>query len=68
MMVALSKLCVSTMCKALKINCDILAKGNHKGLLVEKFHRFLNKAITIVAEDKGTNDVFVAASVVTGYA
>ena len=51
------------MCKALNINCDILAKRNHKGLLVDKFQRFLNKAITNAAEDSGTNDVFLAASV-----
>ena len=56
------------MCKVLNINCDIVAKKNHKGLLVEKFHRFLNKSITIAAEDRGANDTFVAASVVAGYA
>ena len=56
------------MCKALHINYEILAKRNHKGLLVEKFHRFLNKAITIAAEDRGTNDIFVAAGVAAGYA
>ena len=32
-----------TMCKALKINYDILAKRKHKGLLVDKFNRFVNK-------------------------
>ena len=35
----------SAMCKALQINYEILAKRNHGGLLVEKFYRFLNKAI-----------------------
>ena len=58
----------SAMCKALSINYDILAKRNYKGLLVEKLYRFLNKAITIAAEDRRTNDVFVAADVATGYA
>ena len=58
----------STMCKALRINYEILAKRNHKGLLVKKFHRFLNKEITIAAEDQGTNDIFVAAGVTAGYA
>ena len=58
----------SAICKALRINYEILAKRNHKGLLVEKFHRFLNKVITIAAEDRGTNDIFVAAGVVAGYA
>ena len=58
----------SAMCKALRINYDILAKKNHKGLLVEKFNRFLNKAVTIAAENRGTNDVFVTTGVAAGYA
>ena len=58
----------SAMCKALRINYDIFSKRNHKRLLLEKFHRFLNKVVTIAVEDRGTNDVFVAASVATGYA
>ena len=57
----------SAMCKALSINYDILAKRNHKILLVEKFYQFFNKAITIAAEDRRTNDVFVAADVAAGY-
>ena len=56
------------MCKALHINYNILAKRNHKGLLVEKFHRFINKAIAIATEDRNTNDVFVAAGVAAGCA
>ena len=55
-------------CKVLRINYEILAKRNHKGLLVKKFHRFLNKAITITVVDRGTNDVFVVAGVAVGYA
>ena len=58
----------SAMCKALRINYDIFSKRNHKRLLVDKFHRFLNKVVTIAVEDRGTNDVFVAASVAAGYA
>ena len=42
----------STMCKALNIKYDILAKRNHKGFLVEKIHRVLNKTITIAVEDR----------------
>ena len=53
----------SEMCKTLNINYNILAKRNSKGLLVEKFHRFINKSITILAEDRDTNNTFVAASV-----
>ena len=51
------------MCKALNQNYDILVKRNHKNLLVNKFHRFLNIAITTVLDDRETNDIFVAASV-----
>ena len=56
------------MCKSLKINYTILAKRNLKKLLVDKFHRFLNKAITIAAENRVTNDVFFAAGVAAGCA
>ena len=31
------------MCTALDIELWPLARGNHKGLLVEKYHRFLNQ-------------------------
>ena len=57
----------SAICKALNINYDVLTVRNHKGLLVEKFHHFINKAITIAVEDRGTNDAFIAARVATGY-
>ena len=53
------------MCKASHIKYDTL---NHKGLLVEKFHRFINKDITIAAGDRDKNDVFVIAGVAAGYA
>ena len=56
------------MCKSFNINYDILTERNHKGLRVEKFYRFINKAITIVVEDRGTSDIFVAAGVTAGYA
>ena len=56
------------MCDALNLNYDVLAKRNHKGLTVEHFHRFLNKSITITAEDCGTNDVLVPAGIAVGYA
>ena len=58
----------TSMCKSLNINYDVLAKRNHKSLLVEKFHRYIIMAITIEADDRGTNDIFVAAVVATGYA
>ena len=56
------------MCDALNINYDVLAKRNHKGLTVERFHRFLNKSITVAAEDRCTNDIFIPTGIAAGYA
>ncbi|GFH46278.1 hypothetical protein CTEN210_02752 [Chaetoceros tenuissimus] len=42
------------MCKILKVHFWPLAPGNHKGLSVEHYHRFLNKVVTISAEEQGT--------------
>ena len=47
---------------------DILAKLNHKGLTVKYLHCFLNNSITIVAEERGTNNIFVPVSIATDYA
>ena len=44
------------MCEALYLIHDILENRNHKGLTVEYFHCFLNKSVTIVAEERGNND------------
>ena len=55
------------MCKVLNISFDILAKINHKGLLVEKIHRLIVKSITITAEDRETNFVFFTVGVATDY-
>ena len=54
-------------CESLKIPFDCAAKRNHKSLLIEKFHRFLNKAVTIAASDRDTLDCFVEAGISTGY-
>ena len=54
------------MCKAVDINFDIFVKTNHKYLFVEIFHWFLNKVITIAAEDKNQWYI-VVASIVVGY-
>ena len=56
------------MCQSLNLNYEILAKRNHKGLSVEHFHRFLNKSVTIEAEDRGMIDIFVHAGIAAGYA
>ena len=50
------------------LNYDILANRNHKGLSVEYFHRFFNKIVTILAEERSTNDFFVPTDIVAGYA
>ena len=55
------------MCQSLNLNYEVLAKRNHKGLSVEHFHRFLNKSVTIAAEDRGTIDIFVPAGIAAGY-
>ena len=39
---------------ALKIHLRPQAQGNHKGILVEKCHRFLNKTQTIMGQDRGS--------------
>ena len=55
------------MCQTLNLNYDVLAKRNHKGLSVEHFHRFLNKSVTIVEEERGTTDIFAPASIANAY-
>ena len=46
------------MCKSLKLTFWPLARGNHKGNSVERYHRFLNKTQTIAGQDRNTNEVF----------
>ena len=41
------------MCEVLHLNYD--SKRNYKGLTVENYFRFLNKSVTIAAEERGTN-------------
>ena len=55
------------MCRALKLNYAIFSKHNYKRLLVEHFHFFLNKAITITIEDRQSNIIFIPTGIVTGY-
>ena len=57
-----------TMCQALNLSYDIFAQCNHKRLSVENFRRFLNKSVTIAAEDRDTTNIFVPAGIATGYA
>ena len=46
---------VKDMCAKLKIMFWPLARGNHKGLSVERYHRFLNKSQTIAGQARGTH-------------
>jgi hypothetical protein len=56
------------MCSILKITCWPLARGNHKGLSVERYHRFLNKTQAIAGNDRGTHETFVQNSKTSQYA
>ena len=44
--------------QALYLNHDVLAKYNHKGLMVEYFYLLLNKIVTIPTKEHVTNDVW----------
>ena len=56
------------MYQALNLNNNILAKKNHKELIVECVHPFLNKNIPIADEERGTNDIFVPTNIAVDYA
>ena len=47
------------MFNALGLEVWALSRGNHKGLSVERYHRFLNKTQTIVGQDRGTNHLVI---------
>ena len=49
----------NTMCQVLLLNSDVLAKRKQRRCMVDHYHRFFNKNITISAKDRGTNDIFV---------
>jgi hypothetical protein len=55
-------------CDILSIDIHVAARGNHKAVGVERFHRFLNKAVAIASNDRGTNTVFVEAAHTAAYA
>jgi hypothetical protein len=68
MTVAPSKVFFKEVCLLLNINFHVAAKGNHKAVSVEHLHQFLNKAVTIAANDRGTNTIFVEAAHTAAYA
>ena len=43
----LSKENLSSCLKVLNLNHDVFTKRNHKGLIVQKFHQFLNKCVIL---------------------
>ena len=55
-------------CQVLNMNYDVLTNRNHNGLSVEHFNHFLNKSVTIAAEECGNNDIFVPTSIAAAYA
>jgi hypothetical protein len=58
-----------TVCSLLGITLLVAAKSNHKAVGVEKVHHFLNKAVAIAANDRGSNKkVVVEAAHTSAYA
>ena len=53
------------MCEVLHLNYD--SKRNYKGLTVENYFRFLNKSVTIAAEERDTNNSFVPVGIAVSY-
>ena len=58
----------TTMCKFLTIKLHTLSKGNHKGQLVERFNKYLNKAVKIALNDRSDNKSWVEAALLSIYA
>ena len=48
-----------TICINLKINSWCLARGNHRGNLLDRYHRYLNKTQQIADNDRVTNLVVI---------
>ena len=56
------------MCSDLGIIYWNLAHGNHKGMSIEKYHRFLNKTQAILDQYRGTNNIFLQNAKTSQYA
>ena len=56
------------MCKLLKLQHHLSAKGNHNAILVERFNRFLNSGLRIFTMDHGTIRVFLEGAEMVTYA
>jgi hypothetical protein len=47
------------MYNVLKIRFNAAAKGNHKAVSMERYFRFMNKAVTIAINDRNDSSVWV---------
>ena len=47
------------LCTILEITLWSLARGNHKGNIVERYHCFLNKMQAVCINDQGTHELFI---------
>jgi hypothetical protein len=58
------------MCHHLKIRYHTIARANHKALAAERFHRFLNKSVTIATNDRqqAISSVVIPACHLAAYA
>ena len=56
------------MCNTLGLKLWALSRSNHKGLSVERYHRFLNKTQTIVGQYKGTQHSIIENCKTSQYA
>jgi hypothetical protein len=57
------------MCAILKIRFHTVARGNHQALMVERFHSFLNKSVTLATNDRDNiAEVYTPASALACYA
>jgi hypothetical protein len=57
------------MCAILKIRFHTVARGNHQDLVVERFHSFLNKSVTLATNDRDNiAEVYIPASALACYA
>ena len=56
------------MCDILHIKYWVLGRSNHKGLSVERFHRFVNKVERIAGTDRGTHNGFIRTAITAQFA
>ena len=62
------KIVFKYMCAALGIIYWPLARGNHKGINIEKYHLFLKKTQSISGQDRVTHEVFLQNKKTSQYA